>query len=500
MARPNILLITADQWRGDCLGHMGHAVLRTPHVDALAGRGVSFARHYAPCAPCSPARASLYTGLYQMNHRVVGNGAPLDDRFDNIARAGRRVGYLPTLFGYTDTAPDPRGRVPADPDLTSYEGTLPGFAMGQPLREDDKPWITWLRKRGHGDEVLADPHRVAGEEGEAVSRAPTAYGADETQTAFLVERFGDWLGEQEGAWFAHLSFLRPHPPFVVPAPYNDMYDPGAVPPSIGALGDDVRDAHPLVAALRHQQPASNYQPGMPGVVGALEERDFARLRAVYYGLISEVDAQIGRLMDMLAAAGELENTLVILTSDHGEMMGDHGLLGKGGFYPQSQHIPLIVAGPGVAEGEIVRAFTSPVDVFPTLLETFDTAPGHGPDGTSLWPLLRGERPEGWRDGVIWEFDFRGLLTPEARRAMGLGTTDCGLICRMTDAALYVQARAFDALLFDLQADPDCLIDVADDDRALRLEAAEALIRARMALNDNTLADTVLTPQGPVRRN
>ena len=106
--RPNLLLITADQWRGDCLGIAGHPVVRTPNIDRLAVRGTWFARHYGQCSPCGPSRASLYTGLYQMNHRVVCNGTPLDRRHDTIALAMRRLGYRPTLFGYTDQAADPR--------------------------------------------------------------------------------------------------------------------------------------------------------------------------------------------------------------------------------------------------------------------------------------------------------------------------------------------------------------------------------------------------------
>src|SRR5690606_775984 len=95
--RPNILLITCDQWRGDSLGLAGHPVGRTPSADALARDGTAFLRHYAGTAPCSPARACLYTGLYQMTNRVCSNGTPLDDRHDNIARAARRAGYDPTL-------------------------------------------------------------------------------------------------------------------------------------------------------------------------------------------------------------------------------------------------------------------------------------------------------------------------------------------------------------------------------------------------------------------
>ena len=116
----NILLITLDQFRGDCLSCAGHPVVKTPNLDRLAVEGVRFARHYSQSAPCSPGRASLYTGMYQMNHRVVANGTPLDASFDNLALAARRIGYDPTLFGYTDQSVDPRETEgPDDPRLLS---------------------------------------------------------------------------------------------------------------------------------------------------------------------------------------------------------------------------------------------------------------------------------------------------------------------------------------------------------------------------------------------
>ncbi|MCB1040991.1 MAG: sulfatase-like hydrolase/transferase, partial [Acidimicrobiales bacterium] len=108
MPPANVLYITVDQWRGDCLGVAGHPVVRTPTLDSLAARGVRFANHWSVTAPCGPSRASLHTGRYLMNHRSVNNGTPLDHEFDNIARIARRQGYDPTLFGYTDTSVDPR--------------------------------------------------------------------------------------------------------------------------------------------------------------------------------------------------------------------------------------------------------------------------------------------------------------------------------------------------------------------------------------------------------
>jgi arylsulfatase A-like enzyme len=146
--RPNLLLITCDQWRGDCLSAAGHPVVRTPNADALAAEGVLFRRHYAGAAPCSPARACLYTGLYQMTNRVCRNGTPLDARHGNIALYARALGYDPTLFGYTDTAPDPRRLSPRDPFATTFEGVLPGFTARQLLPEHQKQWLSWLRTRG----------------------------------------------------------------------------------------------------------------------------------------------------------------------------------------------------------------------------------------------------------------------------------------------------------------------------------------------------------------
>ncbi len=123
----NVLFITVDQWRGDCLSCMGHPVVETPNIDALAAGGVLFANHWANAAPCGPSRACLYTGMYMQNHRSVANGTPLDARFTNIALEAKRAGYDPVLFGYTDTSVDPRTVPAGDQRTFTYEGVLPGF-------------------------------------------------------------------------------------------------------------------------------------------------------------------------------------------------------------------------------------------------------------------------------------------------------------------------------------------------------------------------------------
>ena len=230
----NVLLITADQWRGDCLSAAGPSVVRTPHLDRLAAGGASFRAHFAQAAPCGPSRASLYTGMYLMNHRSVSNGTPLDARHDNVALVARRLGYAPALFGYTDTSVDPRTCEPDDPRLHRYEGVLPGFDPACHLPEGAPfAWLTWLGSQGV--DVPEDWREFANRPARG-TRWRTRYEAKHSQTAFLTEQFLEWVSVQDSTWFAHLSFLRPHPPFLAPAPYDTMFDPDTVPDPVRASG------------------------------------------------------------------------------------------------------------------------------------------------------------------------------------------------------------------------------------------------------------------------
>ena len=297
--RPNLLFITCDQWRGDCLSAAGHQVARTPNADALASEGVMFTRHYAGAAPCSPARACIYTGLYQMNNRVCRNGTPLDARHDTMALAARRLGYEPTLFGYSDTSPDPRRHAPDDPVLRSYEGVLPGFSVRQLLPEHQKPWLSWLKARGVDSSAgFPDIHRPIGHTGKTVSNRPPIYSRDETPTAFLTGEFLRWLDEQEAdnPWFAHISYLSPHPPFIVPEPFDTLFSPQDGPSfRRAATWRDEAGMHPFVARELDKQKRSKFLPGMKGKVRNFDDGEFGAIRAIYYGMIAEVDAQLGRL-------------------------------------------------------------------------------------------------------------------------------------------------------------------------------------------------------------
>lgn len=500
--RPNVLLVTADQWRGDCLSAVGHACVRTPNVDALAREGVLFGRHYAGAAPCSPARATLYTGLYLMNHRVCRNGSPLDSRFDNLALAARRAGYDPTLFGYTDTAPDPRGMDPNDPHLTTYEGVLPGFSTRQLLPEHEKQWLSWLRSRGHDDATSRDIHIPLGAKPGEISNAAPAYSRDETQTAFLAGEFIRWLGEQEAPWFAHVSFLRPHPPFSVPEPYNTMFAPSDGPAFARAADrKSEQAAHPYLAFAMPRVGRGGFVHGATGSVVDWSEEDFAAIRAIYYGMIAEVDAQLGRMWQALKDAGAWDNTLIIFTSDHAEMAGDHWTFGKGGFFDGSYHVPLVIRDPAQrsSAGQQIRRFTSAADIFPTLCDRLGLRADNHLDGESLGPFLAGDEPNGWRDAAFWEFDFRDVVAGQAERHFGLRSNACNLAVLRGERYKYVHFAGLPPLLFDVSNDPAELRNLADDPAyaAVRLDCAEKLLSLRARHLDQTLAYTELTERGPV---
>jgi arylsulfatase A-like enzyme len=214
--RPNVLLVTLDQFRADRLSVSGHAIVRTTHLDALAVDAVRFTRHFSQAAPCGPGRASLCTDMYQMNHRVVGNGTPLDSRYDNVALAARRAGYDPAPFGYTDQAIDPRDATGPDaPPLSTHNGVLPGLDPILDAPDDHAPWLAWLAELG-GD-VSPGPIPMLSTECDR----PEEHSVE----AFVTDATIEWIGRQDEPWFAHVSHLRPHPPYAAPGEWASAYDP-----------------------------------------------------------------------------------------------------------------------------------------------------------------------------------------------------------------------------------------------------------------------------------
>ena len=501
----NILFITADQWRGDCLSARGHPCVQTPHLDQLARDGVLFARHFCQAVPCGPSRASLHTGQYLMNHRSVANGTPLDRRHANWAQVVRSAGYDPVLFGYTDTTPDPRD-YPADhPALTDYEGVLPGISVEVLLTANVSAWAQWLAERGYAvPERQQNLYRTKVEqvEWEAGGPAPAALRvpAELHDTFFMTEQVIKYIrrqAQQNAPWIAHLSYLRPHPPWIAPAPYNTRYHPDSLPPY-------VRAATPASEATQH--PWLAWQLGVRASQAPAHEARLRRLQASYYGLMSEVDDNIGRLIAMLRDSGEYDRTLIIFTSDHGEQMGDHWLLGKMGYFDQSYYIPLIVRDPrGSADatrGSVVTKFTENVDIMPTMLDWLGLEVPHACDGETLAPFCRSVAgPARWRSEAHWEYDFRDPVAGGVEQELDLPMHACALNVLRDERYKYVHFAGLPALLFDLHDDPAESRNLAQDPRyaSVVLKYAQRMLSWRMRHDDQTLTHRVATPHGMSNR-
>jgi arylsulfatase A-like enzyme len=474
----NVLLITLDQLRGDCLSSAGHAVVRTPHLDALARSGVRFARHYSQAAPCSPGRACLYTGTYQLNNRVVANGTPLDDRFDNVARVARRAGHRPALFGYTDQSIDPRlADGPSDPRLATYEGVLPGFEVALELTgADQAAWCRWLEGLGYrigdtADDVLAgEPDR------------PAEHGV----SAFLADHLIVWIERQDAPWFAHASFFRPHPPYAAAGEFARAYDPDEV--ALPVPPADVR--HPL-----HEAALADRDAAAPR-----DERALRRMCAQYFGMVSAVDHELGRVWALLRRLGQWDDTLIVVTSDHGEQLGDHGLIQKLGFFEASYHVACIVRDPRhpAAHGTVVDAFTENVDLMPTICDALGVEVPAQCDGLPLTPYLEGSAPAWWRSAAHWEWDWRYVFLPHGRHAWPwdrhLERQHLAVLRRPEVA--YVQFGDGSWLCFDLAADPTWR--TVERDSGVALGCAQEMLRWRSEHADRTLTGLLLD-RGPIGR-
>jgi arylsulfatase A-like enzyme len=474
----NILLITLDQFRGDCLSAAHHPVVRTPNLDRLAACGVRFARHYSQASPCSPGRACLYTGTYLLNNRVVANGTPLDARFDNIALAARRAGYVPTLFGYTDQSVDPRTvERDDDPRLFNYEGVLPGFAAELDLiGTRQSQWIEWLREKGHTVSSDAD----------TAMKSESERPAELSLSAFLTDRLVEWIERQPKPWFAHASYFRPHPPYAAAGEFARMYDPLQMPPSIA----------PAANRHRHHEALLGSE-----AMGAPRDGDAMHaLKAQYFGMISEVDHQLGRIWDSLKRLAQWDDTWIFVTADHGEQLGDHGLIQKGGFFEQSYHVPAIARDPrhARAHGSRVERFTENIDLFPTLCDAMNIPVPAQCDGFPLTHFLRGEQPPHWRRAAHWEFDWRFVFIPRGPHTWPWDRRleEQHLAVLRDERSAYVQFGDGSFCCFDLERDPTWRTKISEPARILDL--AQDMLAWRMQHSERTLTG-MLVEEGGIGR-
>ena len=505
--RKNVLLIVVDQWRGDTLAKLGHPVIKTPNIDALAEEGVTFAKHYTQAVPCGPGRASLLTGLYMMTHRAVQNTIPLDSRHTNIAWEVRKAGYEPALVGYTTTTPDPRVVAAEDPRFKVLGGDMEGWRPVGSWGLKMESYFAWLAAEGF--EVPENPWDIwlpqGLEKGDlGATNKPSSVPAELSDTTWFTNKAIEYLhGVKDKPWFLHLGYYRPHPPFSAPAPYHDMYDPADCPPAIRAESvAKEAEQHPMLRFYLDSIQRKKFFENGEGLGCEMDDAEIRQMRATYYGLMSEVDDQLGRVFDYLKKTGQWDNTLIVFTSDHGEQLGDHHLLGKLGYFDQSFHIPMIVRDPSeqadATRGQIVNRFTETIDTMPTVLEWMGLQVPRACDGRSLLPFVHnGQAPQDWRTEVHYEFDFRNIFYSKPEEVLGLYMDASSLAVVQNEQYKYVHFAGLPPLFFDLQQDPHQLVNQAGNPAydSARLAMAEKMLNWRLLHADRALTGYAASPEG-----
>lgn len=484
----NLLFITIDQLRADVVAGGLHGLVPTPSLDRLRREGAWFHDALTAAVPCGPARASLMTGLHAFNHRAIRNGSPLARHHATLGTELRLLGREPLLFGYGDIGPDPGAHHPSDPDMATYELPAPGFREVVNMRfEAPMDWIAHLRRKGYHlpgpqPDRWYELHRSVG----GGITDPALYRAEDSDTAFLTDRLIEALeARRDGVWTAHATYIRPHPPFVAPEPWNRLVDPAAVPLPERAAVD-----HPFRAAWFSEPAVRGLWMGFDGDATALTAQQVAEMRAVYLGLVAEVDHHLGRVLDWLDAHDLARRTLVIVMADHGEMLGDQGYWGKDTVFQAAHRVPMIVRGPGVAAGHCVAGPVSTTSVAPTILAALGGAVPPAMDGAPLQPLLAGGQP-GDEDFALTEIDLsHPVLGTRFQRHLGLSE-------HVANAAILREARwtlvhfngGLAPMLFDRQADPHETCDLAGTPGA---EAQIARLRCKMLDHRMARADRRLT--------
>lgn len=467
----NVLLYVADQWRGDTLGAMGHPCVQTPNIDALAAEGVTFTRHYCQALPCGPSRASMLSGLYLHNHRVVSNGTPLPANLPNLALELVDAGFHPALFGYTDT--------PLDPELsdsTEFEPWVcPGFTAVAPFLFADgfAGWVRELAEKGYDipedHRRLWDPSNGNYVPVEKGLLAPSKIAAADTDTAWLTARLLAYLSAMKSRpWVAHFNCLKPHPPLFASRPYDTLHDPADVPlPEKPVSPDIIAAQHPwLDYELEAQESRRSEYPSEKTSIAEFDDWDARRLRVAYYGNCSEVDAQFGRIIAHLKSTGSYDETLIIFCSDHGEQLGENGFWGRRGPYDGNFHVPMIIRDPRTdadsTRGSQITAFTEHVDLMPTILDAYDRPQPSLCDGHSLLPFMSGATPPDWRQEAHFAYDFRDLPGKSVEAALGLRSDECHFRALRGERWKYVEFPSLPPLLFDIGNDSGETMNLASD--------------------------------------
>ncbi len=368
----------ADQLRYDALGCNGNPVCRTPNIDALAGDGVRFQSAYSSISLCSPARATMMTGLYPHKHGQLSNTENFNSVFSKQVLDCTNLPFLLKQAGYQ----------------TGYVGK---WHLPEEFNPQIWPFDFWEKAAtgNEGFELGRDVVQPLEWGGDAPFEGESTLPPEEHQEYRVADRSIEMIGklkETDSPFTLIASFFGPHFPYSVPKPYYGMYDSAAI--DRPGNFDETFENKPLIQQKEQLRWNSSH----------LTWPDWQKVISTYWAYCTFIDDQVGRIIDHLKNEGLYDDTIVIFTTDHGDMLGNHRLFNKGfHMYEETHHIPFIIRVPGINEGSTCEAFVGTVDIMPTILNCAGTLPEMNLDGRSILPLVEGKTPDDWPREVYAQF-------------------------------------------------------------------------------------------------
>lgn len=517
----NILFVMYDQLRHDYLSCAGHPTMKTPNFDRLAARGVRFTRAYVQSPICGASRMSFYTGRYVHSHGAAWNNFPLKVGEMTMGDHLRKAGVESWLIGKTHMSVDAEGmaRLGLAPDsVIGARVAECGFdvwvredglnAEGPEGFYDEKrsPYNEWLRTQGYPGHNPWHAHANAGidDKGDIASGwllenavEPANIVEQDSETPWLTRQAIEFIARPHDApWLCHLSYIKPHWPYIVPAPWHDLYGPADVVPPVRDEAER-QDPHPVYKAFMNNQAGKAFSRA--------EVRE--AVIPAYMGLIAQCDAEFGKLLDFLEATGRMDETMIVLTSDHGDYLGDHWMGEKDLFHDPSVRIPLIIYDPREAanatRGTTCDALVESIDLAPTFVAAMGaTPPDHILEGRDLTPFLHGQSPA-WRHAVFSEYDYSAMALA-GPGYLNVEPEDARLFMVFDGRWKLIHAEGgFRPMLFDTETDPNEFIDLGTSpDHASEITRLMGLLNdwARRPAQRTTISkDAIVKGRGKTRR-
>ena len=429
--RPNILWICTDQQRYDTIRALGNRHINTPSIDKLVGEGVSFIQAYAQSPVCTPSRAAFLTGRYPRTTKCRQNGQAMPPNEKLISRLFADAGYTCGLAGKLHLATCANGVVETRID-DGYEV----FHWSHHPQPDwpENAYTQWLHSKGTSwEELYSGP-----------SNDYIKHGVPEefNQTTWCAEKTIEFIREKKGKpWFFSYNCFAPHHPFDPPAEFLAQYNPADMPLPKTKTGE-------LENKTTYQQLDGQFAHNDPNAydMGKMTDRDKQEITAAYYAMVELIDKQVGRMVGALEETGQLENTIVIFMSDHGEMLGDHGFYLKGPhFYDEAVRVPLVFSWKDRFRADLrADCLMELIDIAPTLLEASGLEIPEYIQGRTLLPILLGQAPAGQHRDYVFSEYYNAWTHKHSY----------GSMLRTQEEKMVVYHGTDQGELYDLKSDPD----------------------------------------------